>query len=64
MTAFDRAASWCDSLPRDKQGLPPCHGCAMHDACASGAGALTQESLDAWTERIGAEFVWIMEGGQ
>ena len=64
MTPFERAGNWCSSLARDRHGLPPCHGCAMHDACASDAGALTQESLDAWTERVGAEFVRIVEGAQ
>ena len=34
IASFDIVAAWCDNLPRDKQGLPPCHSCAMHDACS------------------------------
>ena len=61
MTAFDRLCTWCDSLPRDKQGLPPCQGCVMHAACSSSTGPLAQASLDSWTERAGAEFVRLVE---
>lgn len=64
MTAFDRAASWCDSLPRDKQGLPPCHGCVMHESCAVHTVPLTQQALDDSLERIGRDFERLVEGSQ
>lgn len=56
MSAFDKASAWCDNLPRDKHGLPPCHGCVMHDACSSYTGQLTQSGLDSWVDRVGSEF--------
>ena len=56
MAPFDIVAAWCDNLPRDKKGLPPCHSCVMHDACSSYTGQLTQSGLDSWVDRVGSEF--------
>ena len=61
MASFDIVAAWCDNLPRDKQGLPPCHSCVMHDACSSYTGQLTQSGLDSWVDRVGSEFERLVE---